>query len=70
MKHAAALLALLPAVALSEPHPFNAHDLVMLDRISRTDPLRPEADRLKAIVQRDALAAAGVPLDQEKGSAR
>jgi len=44
--------------------------LVMLDRISRTDPLRPEADRLKAIVQRDALAAAGLPLGQEKGSAR
>jgi len=44
--------------------------LVMLDRISRSDPLRPDADRLKAIVQRDVLAAARVPLDEEKGPAR
>jgi len=45
MKHAAALLALLPAVALSEPHPFNAHDLVMLDRIS--DPqVSPDGKRV------------------------
>jgi len=44
--------------------------LLMLDRIARTDPLRPEAERLRAIVQRDVLAAAGVPLDQEKGTAR
>jgi tetratricopeptide (TPR) repeat protein len=44
--------------------------LLMLDRINRTDPLKPEADRLRAIVQRDALAAAGLSLDQDKGSAR
>jgi hypothetical protein len=42
----------------------------LLDRINRSDPLRPDADRLKAIVQRDALAAAGVPLDDEKGAAQ
>jgi tetratricopeptide (TPR) repeat protein len=44
--------------------------LVMLERINRSDPLRPEADHLKAIVQREALAAARVPLDEEKGPAR
>ena len=44
--------------------------LLMLDRMARTDPLRPEADRLRAIVQRDVLAAAGLSLDQEKGTAR
>ena len=44
--------------------------LLMLDRITRTDPLKPEADRLRAIVQRDALAAGGLSLDLEKGSAR
>jgi len=42
----------------------------LLDRINRSDPLRREADRLKALVQREALAAAGVPLDDEKGAVR
>jgi len=36
MRHAIALLALLPGVAVAEPHPFNVHDLVALQRI--TDP--------------------------------
>jgi hypothetical protein len=44
--------------------------LLMLDRITRTDPLRPEADRLRATVQRAALAALGLSLDEEKGPAR
>jgi len=44
--------------------------LFVLDRITRTDPLRPQADQLKAIVQRDALSAAGLPLDREKGPGR
>ena len=44
--------------------------LSLLDRITRTDPLRPEADRLKALVQREVLAAAGLPLDPEMGPAR
>jgi hypothetical protein len=44
--------------------------LLLLDRITRTDPLKPDADRLRAIVQRDALAAAGLSPDQDKGSPR
>lgn len=44
--------------------------LAMLERIPRTDPLRPEADRLRAIAQRDVLAAAGLEFDPEKGTAR
>jgi hypothetical protein len=34
--------------------------LRLLDRVSMADPLRPEADRLRADVQRDLLAAAGI----------
>ncbi|MGN6313777.1 MAG: prolyl oligopeptidase family serine peptidase [Rhodanobacteraceae bacterium] len=30
----ASLLALAPAIALAAPHPFNVHDLVMMDRVS------------------------------------
>jgi len=44
--------------------------LAMLDRINRTDPLRPEADRLRAVVQQDVLAAAGLSIAGEKGPAR
>ena len=46
--------------------------LSVLDRISPTDPVRLEADRLRAVVQRDLLAAAGLglALDQEKEPAR
>ncbi len=44
--------------------------LAMLERIARTDPLRPEADRLRVIAQRDVLAAAGLSLDPERGTAR
>ena len=44
--------------------------LVLLDRIARTDPLRPEVDRLRAIAQHDVLVSAGLPLDQEKGTPR
>jgi len=44
--------------------------LIMLDRINRTDALKPEADRLRAVVQRDVLAGAGLSLDPDKGSAR
>jgi tetratricopeptide (TPR) repeat protein len=44
--------------------------LRMLDRINPTDPLKPEVDRLRAIVQRDALSAAGLSLDQDTGSVR
>lgn len=44
--------------------------LGMLDRIARADPMRPDADRLRAVVQRDALMAAGLSRDDEKGPAR
>jgi len=44
--------------------------LVMLERIDRTDPLRPDADRLRAAVQHDALDAAGLSLTEEKGPGR
>jgi tetratricopeptide (TPR) repeat protein len=44
--------------------------LTLLDRIGPADPLRAEADRLRAMVQRDALTAAGVGIDLEKGPAR
>jgi hypothetical protein len=43
--------------------------LIVLDRIGPSDPARPDADRLRALVQRDVLAAAGLALDQ-KGPAR
>ena len=42
---ALSLLALAPAFAFAAPHPFNAHDLVMMDRVS--DPhLSPDASRV------------------------
>ena len=44
--------------------------LSMLDRIGASDPVRPDADRLRALVQRDVLAAAGLALDEEKGPAQ
>jgi hypothetical protein len=44
--------------------------LGLLDRVGASDPARPDADRLRALVQRDLLAAAGLALDQEKGPAR
>jgi hypothetical protein len=44
--------------------------LLVLERISRTDPFRLEADRLRATLQHDVLAAAGLALDPEKGAAR
>jgi hypothetical protein len=44
--------------------------LALLDRISLSDPARPEADRLRAVVQRDLLAAAGLALDESRGAAR
>lgn len=44
--------------------------LNVLDRVSSSDPVRPDADRLRALVQRDVLAAAGLALDLEKGPAR
>ncbi len=44
--------------------------LFMLDRINRTDPLKPEADRLRAVVQREALTTAGLSLDQDEGRSR
>ena len=34
MRFAFAVFALLPLAAVAEPHPFNVHDLVMMDRIS------------------------------------
>jgi tetratricopeptide (TPR) repeat protein len=44
--------------------------LSVLDRVSPADPSWPDADHLRALVQRDVLAAAGLALDQEKGPAR
>jgi hypothetical protein len=44
--------------------------LTLLNGISASDPLRSEADQLRARVQRDALAAAGLAVDEEKGSVR
>jgi hypothetical protein len=44
--------------------------LLMLDRIPGTDPLRADADRLRALVQRDVLAGAGLSLEEEKGPPR
>jgi hypothetical protein len=44
--------------------------LIVLDRVSRSDPVWPDAERLRALVQRDVLAAAGLALDQDKGAAR
>jgi len=44
--------------------------LLVLERISRTDPFRLEADRLRATLQHDVLAAAGLALDEEKGAVR
>jgi tetratricopeptide (TPR) repeat protein len=37
--------------------------LLVLERINRSDALNPEADRLRAVVQRDALAAGGLSLE-------
>lgn len=44
--------------------------LIVLDRVTSSDPVWPDAGRLRAQVQRDVLAAAGLALDQEKGRAR
>lgn len=44
--------------------------LGVLDRIGGTDPVRPEADRLRADVQRDVLDAAGLGLDEQKDPER
>jgi tetratricopeptide (TPR) repeat protein len=44
--------------------------LSMLDRIGASDPVRPDADRLRALVQRDVLAAAGLAFDEAKGPAQ
>ena len=43
---------------------------LMLDRITRTDALRPEADRLRAVVQQSVLTTAGLGLGDEKAPAR
>jgi hypothetical protein len=60
----------LPVVRASETLMVRARDLYagghlrdalrLLDRVSMADPLRAEADRLRADVQRDLLAAAGI----------
>jgi hypothetical protein len=44
--------------------------LAQLDRIGTSDPVRADADRLRANVQRDLLAAAGLSLADQKGVAR
>ena len=44
--------------------------LSVLDRVSSFDPVRPDADRLRALVQRDVLANAGLAFDPEKGPTR
>jgi len=44
--------------------------LSVLDRIGRSDPVWPDADRLRALVQRDLLAAAGLALEPEREAAR
>jgi dipeptidyl aminopeptidase/acylaminoacyl peptidase len=45
MRFAFAVFALLPVVAVAEPHPFNVHDLVMMDRVS--DPqISPDGKRV------------------------
>jgi tetratricopeptide (TPR) repeat protein len=44
--------------------------LTLLDRIGVSDPMRPDADRLRAAVQRDLLAAAGLAVDDDHGDAR
>jgi hypothetical protein len=44
--------------------------LGVLGQIGRMDPVRPEADRLRAVVQREVLAAAGLGIDGQKGRER
>jgi dipeptidyl aminopeptidase/acylaminoacyl peptidase len=45
MRFAPAVFAVLPLVVLAEPHPFNVHDLVMMDRVS--DPqIAPDGKRI------------------------
>ena len=44
--------------------------LTVLDRVSPSDPVWPDAERLRALLQRDVLAAAGVALDREKAAPR
>ena len=45
MRFSFAVFALLPAAVLAEPHPFNVHDLVMMDRVS--DPqISPDGRRI------------------------
>ena len=45
MRFAFAVLAVLPLAAVADPHPFNVHDLVMMDRIS--DPqISPDGKRV------------------------
>jgi tetratricopeptide (TPR) repeat protein len=44
--------------------------LALLERVGTSDPIRPDADRLRAAVQHDLLAAAGVALSDEKGAPR
>ncbi|HEX7128852.1 MAG TPA: S9 family peptidase, partial [Rhodanobacteraceae bacterium] len=50
------LLALAPAIAFAAPHPFNAHDLVMMDRVS--DPhLTPDGSHVAFSVRSTDYAA-------------
>jgi tetratricopeptide (TPR) repeat protein len=44
--------------------------LSLLDRIAVSDPVHADAERVRASVQRDLLAGAGVPLEVETGAAR
>ncbi|HET6914369.1 MAG TPA: S9 family peptidase, partial [Rhodanobacteraceae bacterium] len=68
------LLALAPAIAFAAPHPFNAHDLVMMDRVS--DPhLTPDGSHVAFSVRStDYAANKGVNsvwvLDLDKAGAR